>query len=55
MAKMKEFEPGRGYTRADWDDAETPEATAEELAVGPSEKIMKAVAQAGIADLRQSA
>lgn len=29
---MKEFQPGRGYTREDWDDVESPELTEAELA-----------------------
>jgi uncharacterized protein (DUF4415 family) len=33
MAKsQKLFKPGRGYTRKDWDDVESPELTAEEMA-----------------------
>jgi uncharacterized protein (DUF4415 family) len=29
---MKEFEPGRGYTREDWDAVDLPELTDEQLA-----------------------
>jgi uncharacterized protein (DUF4415 family) len=35
MAKRKlrtEFEPGRGYTKEDWDGVDSPELTDEELA-----------------------
>jgi uncharacterized protein (DUF4415 family) len=28
----KDFQPGRGYTKADWDAVDSPEATDEELA-----------------------
>lgn len=28
----KKFVPGRGYTRQDWDDVESPDSTDEELA-----------------------
>ncbi|MDH7800086.1 MULTISPECIES: hypothetical protein [unclassified Rhizobium] len=30
--KSKEFKPGRGYAKADWDAVEFPEMTDEELA-----------------------
>jgi uncharacterized protein (DUF4415 family) len=30
----QEFAPGRGYTKADWDDAESPEITDEQIAQG---------------------
>jgi uncharacterized protein (DUF4415 family) len=30
--QQKSFKPGRGYTRKDWDDVESPELTAEQLA-----------------------
>jgi hypothetical protein len=30
--KLKEFKPGRGYTKADWDAVDFPEMTDEELA-----------------------
>ena len=31
--KMANFEPGRGYSKADWDEiSDSPEATEEELA-----------------------
>lgn len=29
MAKAKEFKPGRGYTKKDWDDVASPELTEE--------------------------
>ncbi len=29
---MKEFQPGRGYSREDWDAVDSPELTDEELA-----------------------
>jgi len=29
---LKEFQSGRGYTKEDWDDVDSPAATAEELA-----------------------
>jgi uncharacterized protein (DUF4415 family) len=29
---QKEFAPGRGYTKSDWEDVDSPEATDEELA-----------------------
>jgi uncharacterized protein (DUF4415 family) len=29
---LKEFVPGRGYTKEDWDDADSPPITAEEAA-----------------------
>lgn len=33
MAKLTKFQPGRGYTKADWDEvSDAPEATDEELA-----------------------
>lgn len=33
MSKIKTFEPGRGYTKADWDDvSDNPEWTAEDVA-----------------------
>lgn len=34
--KKTEFEPGRGYTREDWDAVDAPEATGEELAQAKS-------------------
>ena len=30
--KQKEFQPGRGYTKEDWDAVDSPPLTAEELA-----------------------
>ncbi|WP_245296610.1 hypothetical protein [Rhizobium bangladeshense] len=30
--KMPEFQPGRGYTKEDWDAVDSPELTDEELA-----------------------
>lgn len=30
----KEFVPGRGYTKQDWDDVDSPELTDEQLAQG---------------------
>ncbi|TIL29659.1 BrnA antitoxin family protein [Mesorhizobium sp.] len=32
--RMKEFVPGRGYTKKDWDDADSPELTDEQIAKG---------------------
>ncbi|RWB05217.1 MAG: hypothetical protein EOS07_23130 [Mesorhizobium sp.] len=32
--RMKEFVPGRGYTKEDWDDADSPELTDEQIAKG---------------------
>ena len=32
MKKLKHFQEGRGYSREDWDDADSPEATEEQLA-----------------------
>jgi uncharacterized protein (DUF4415 family) len=34
MAKktLKTFQPGRGYTQQDWDDADSPELTDEQIA-----------------------
>src|SRR5258707_5149011 len=32
VRRKKSFEPGRGYTRKDWDDVQSPERTAEEMA-----------------------
>ena len=33
MAKQeKRFKPGQGYTRKDWDDVQSPELTAEQIA-----------------------
>lgn len=33
MAKLTKFQPGRGYSKADWDTvSDNPESTAEELA-----------------------
>jgi uncharacterized protein (DUF4415 family) len=33
MAKrQKTFKPGRGYTKADWDDVDSPELTDEQIA-----------------------
>jgi uncharacterized protein (DUF4415 family) len=33
MAKMrKTFKPGRGYTKKDWDDVDSPELTDEQIA-----------------------
>ncbi|MGP9811864.1 BrnA antitoxin family protein [Rhodopseudomonas sp. NSM] len=34
MAKktLKTFQPGRGYTKQDWDDADSPELTDEQIA-----------------------
>jgi uncharacterized protein (DUF4415 family) len=29
---LKTFEPGRGYSKQDWDDVESPELTAEQIA-----------------------
>ncbi|TCR04237.1 hypothetical protein EDF70_102335 [Neorhizobium sp. JUb45] len=29
---LKEFQPGRGYTKEDWDSVDSPELTDEELA-----------------------
>jgi uncharacterized protein (DUF4415 family) len=29
---LKEFQPGRGYTKEDWDAVDSPELTDEELA-----------------------
>ena len=31
-AVLKQFEPGRGYSQEDWDDAESPEITDEQIA-----------------------
>jgi uncharacterized protein (DUF4415 family) len=30
--QQKSFKPGRGYTRKDWDDVQSPELTAEAMA-----------------------
>jgi uncharacterized protein (DUF4415 family) len=30
--QQKSFKPGQGYSKKDWDDVESPELTAEELA-----------------------
>jgi uncharacterized protein (DUF4415 family) len=30
--QQKSFKPGQGYTRKDWDDVQSPELTAEEIA-----------------------
>ncbi len=30
---LKEFQPGRGYTKEDWDAVDSPELTDEELAL----------------------
>jgi uncharacterized protein (DUF4415 family) len=30
--QQKSFKPGRGYTEKDWDDVQSPELTAEEIA-----------------------
>jgi uncharacterized protein (DUF4415 family) len=30
--RRKSFKPGHGYTRKDWDDVQSPELTAEEIA-----------------------
>jgi uncharacterized protein (DUF4415 family) len=32
MAKQKQFKPGHGYTKKDWDAVESPELTADEIA-----------------------
>ncbi|MFF2320766.1 BrnA antitoxin family protein [Agrobacterium sp. NPDC058088] len=32
VAKLKEFKPGHGYTKADWDAVDFPEMTDDELA-----------------------
>lgn len=29
---LKTFQPGRGYSKQDWDDVESPELTAEQIA-----------------------
>jgi uncharacterized protein (DUF4415 family) len=34
MKKLKHFQEGRGYTREDWDDADIPELTDEQIAKG---------------------
>lgn len=34
--KKKGFQPGRGYTRQDWDDVDSPELTDEQIAQGKS-------------------
>lgn len=34
MTKLKYFQEGRGYSREDWDDVESPELTDEQLAKG---------------------
>ncbi|MQT12030.1 hypothetical protein F0357_04975 [Rhizobiales bacterium Sp-1] len=31
---LSAFQPGRGYTKEDWDDVDSPELTDEELATG---------------------
>jgi uncharacterized protein (DUF4415 family) len=30
--QQKSFKPGRGYTKKDWDDVQSPELTAEDIA-----------------------
>ncbi|KFL24944.1 hypothetical protein JP74_21955 [Devosia sp. 17-2-E-8] len=30
----KEFQPGRGYTKQDWDEVDSPELTEEQIAAG---------------------
>jgi len=30
----KEFQPGRGYTKEDWDEVDSPELTEEQIAAG---------------------
>jgi uncharacterized protein (DUF4415 family) len=32
MKKQKSFKPGQGYTKADWDDVQSPELTDEQMA-----------------------
>ena len=34
MAVLSKFEPGHGYTKEDWDDADSPELTDDQLAQG---------------------
>jgi hypothetical protein len=32
MGKQKSFKPGQGYTKADWDDVQSPELTDGQMA-----------------------
>ena len=34
MQKLKHFQEGRGYSREDWDDVDSPELTDEQIAQG---------------------
>lgn len=47
MPKTKIFKPGRGYTRKDWDDADSPLLTKEQMAKAkPFAKALPGLAKA---------
>jgi uncharacterized protein (DUF4415 family) len=51
----KEYEPGRGYTREDWDSVDSPELTDEELAqMKPAREVLPPEFFNAVAELRRS-
>jgi uncharacterized protein (DUF4415 family) len=56
MAKiLKEFQPGRGYTKEDWDAVESPPMTDEELAnMRPASEVMPEEFFKAMEELRRS-
>jgi uncharacterized protein (DUF4415 family) len=50
----KEFEPGNGYTKQDWDAVDSPELTDDELArMKPAKDVLRSSFFEGVAEARR--